>query len=75
MPILKRRQRPEPWLSQRGQLKYEWLVPIFAIEWGWRWLAYLLSGWAFLEVLEYFGTLSLLVAAVSYFSESKDCIK
>jgi Pentapeptide repeats (8 copies) len=73
MAVLKRRTRPEPWPRQRA--KYGWLIPVFALEWGWRWLAYLLSGWAFLEVLEYFGTLSLLVAAVSYFGESKDRIK
>src|SRR5215472_15016576 len=75
MAVLKRRTRPEPWPRQRGQAKHGWLIPFFALEWGWRWLAYLLSGWAFLEVLEYFGTLSLLVAAVSYFGESKDRLK
>src|SRR6266478_3932750 len=75
MAVLKRRTRPEPWSRQRAQAKYGWLIPVFALEWGWRWLAYLLSGWAFLEVLEYFGTLSLLVAAVSYFGESKDRMK
>ena len=75
MAVLKRRTRPEPWARQQAQAKYAWLIPIFALEWGWRWLAYLLSGWAFLEVLEYFGTLSLLVAAVSYFGESKDRLK
>ncbi|MBV8274855.1 MAG: pentapeptide repeat-containing protein [Verrucomicrobia bacterium] len=75
MAVLKRRTRPEPWARQQAQAKYTWLIPIFALEWGWRWLAYLLSGWAFLEVLEYFGTLSLLVAAVSYFGESKDRLK
>ena len=75
MAVLKRRTRPGPWSRQRAQAKYIWLIPAFALEWGWRWLAYLLSGWAFLEVLEYFGTLSLLVAAVSYFGESKDRIK
>ena len=75
MAVLKRRTRPRTWLRQRAQAKYGWLIPLFALEWGWRWLAYLLSGWAFLEVLEYFGTLSLLVAAVSYFGESKDRMK
>ena len=75
MAVLKRRTRPEPWPRQRAQAKSAWLIPVFALEWGWRWLAYLLSGWAFLEVLEYFGTLSLLVAAVSYFGESKDRVK
>ena len=75
MAVLKRRTRPAPWPRQRAQAKYGWLIPLFALEWGGRWLAYLLSGWAFLEVLEYFGTLSLLVAAVSYFGESKDRMK
>ncbi|MBV9644374.1 MAG: pentapeptide repeat-containing protein [Verrucomicrobia bacterium] len=75
MGVLKRRIRPEPWSRQRAQARYVWLIPVFALEWGWRWLAYLLSGWAFLEVLEYCGTLSLLVAAASYFGESKDRIK
>src|ERR1700745_1523689 len=75
MAVLKRRTRPEPWPHHRAQAKYVWLVPVVALEWTWRWLAYLLSGWAFLEVLESFGTLSLLVAAVSYFGESKDRMK
>ena len=75
MAILKRRVRPEPWSRHRERAKYRWLIPFIAIEWGWAWLAYWLSGWAFLEVLEYFGTLSLLLAVISYFSESKDRLK
>src|ERR1700742_2313092 len=75
MAILKYRTRPEPWASHRERAKYAWLIPLFAIEWVWSWLAYLLSGWAFLEVLEYLGTLSLLLAVVSYFSESGDRMK
>jgi pentapeptide repeat protein len=75
MAILKRRVRPEPWSRYTERAKYKWLVPFIAIEWVWAWLAYWLSGWAFLEVLEYLGTLSLLLAVVSYFSESKDRIK
>jgi hypothetical protein len=75
MPVLKCRQRPEPWHHQRARAKSGRLIPVLRIEWGLRWLAYLLSGWAFLEVVEYFGTLSLLVAAVSYFAESKDRVK
>ena len=75
MAVLKIRMRPETWSDHGARTKRGWLVPIFALEWGWRWLAYLLSGWAFLEVLEYLGTLSLLVAAMSYFTESKDRVK
>ena len=75
MAVFKTRTRPEPWAHHRARAKYGWLVPFFGLEWGWSWLAYWLSGWAFLEVLEYFGTLSLLIAVVSYFAESKDRIK
>src|SRR6266446_7818162 len=75
MAVFKRRIRPEPWPRHRERAKYAWLVPLFAIEWVWTWLAYWLSGWAFLEVLEYFGTLSLLLAVISYFAESGDRIK
>src|SRR5215510_7794349 len=75
MAIFKRRIRPEPWLRHRERAKNAWLVPLFAIEWVWTWLAYWLSGWAFLEVLEYLGTLPLLLAVISYFAESGDRIK
>jgi hypothetical protein len=74
MAILQYRTRPEPWASHRERAKYAWLIPLFAIEWVWSWLAYWLSGGAFLEVLEYLGTLSLLLAVVSYFLESGDRI-
>ena len=75
MAVLKRRIRPEPWGHPLARLKQRWLLPLHAVEWGWAWLAYWLSGWAFLEVLEYLGTLSLLVAVISYFSESDDRLK
>jgi hypothetical protein len=75
MAVFKTRTRPEPWAHHRARAKYGWLIPFFGLEWGLSWLAYWLSGWAFLEVLEYFGTLSLLIAVVSYFAESKDRIK
>jgi hypothetical protein len=75
MPVFKRRTRPEPWARHRAKARYEWLVPLFALEWGWTWVAYWLSGWAFLEVLEYLGTLSILIAVISYFAESGDRLK
>jgi hypothetical protein len=51
------------------------MVPFFAMEWGWEWVAYFLSNWKFLEVLEYRGSLSVLVAVLFYFSESGDRTK
>jgi hypothetical protein len=52
-----------------------WLVPLVALEWVWEWAAFALSNWAFLEVLEYLGTFSILVAVIFYFSEAGDRIK
>ena len=75
MPVFKRRTRPEPWVRHRARAPYGWLVPVYAVEWGWTWVAYWLSGWAFLEVLEYLGTLSILIAVISYFGESGDRLK
>jgi hypothetical protein len=56
-------------------LKHRWLLPLRAFEWLWEWVAYALSRWSFLEVLEYLGSLSVLVGVILYFSESGDRIK
>jgi hypothetical protein len=56
-------------------MKLAWLVPLVAFEWAFEWLAYLLSRWSFLEVLEYLGSFSILVAVIFYFSESGDRLK
>ena len=50
-------------------------MPLVALEWVWEWAAFALSNWAFLEVLEYLGTFSILVAVIFYFSEAGDRIK
>jgi hypothetical protein len=50
-------------------------VPFVALEFCWEWLAYLLSNWMFLEVLDYVGRFSILIAVAFYFSESPDRIK
>jgi hypothetical protein len=51
------------------------MLPFVKLERGWEWLAYFLSNWKFLEVLEYMSSLSILVAVVFYFSESGDRLK
>src|SRR5215469_21072 len=75
MPVFKSRTCPEPWAVLRARAKSGWLVPFLAAEWFFSWIAYVLSGWAFLELLEYIGTLSILVAVVSYFMESDSRLK
>jgi len=75
MLIHTERKRPSPWSHYRAQAKHAALVPFHSVEWFCRWLAYWLSGWALLEVLEYVGTLSVLIAVISYFAESGDRTK
>src|ERR1700729_1314095 len=69
------RERPATWNSLTNRIKRRWLIPFIAFEWIWDWTAYLLSCWSFLEVLDYLGRFSILVAVVFYFSESGDRIK
>jgi len=65
-------RRPTTWVERRGQHHSPWLLPFVKIEWCLEWAAWVLGSWAFLDVLEYLGTLSLLVAVVLYFAESGD---
>lgn len=69
------RSRPVAWRLRRQAARRAWLRPVIAIEWIWEWSAYALSHWAFLEVLEYLSSFSVLVAVILYFSESGDRIK
>ncbi|MBV8533739.1 MAG: pentapeptide repeat-containing protein [Verrucomicrobia bacterium] len=75
MVIHTERKRPAAWSHYQAQAKNPVLIPFHWLEWFSRWLAYWLSGWALLEVLEYIGTLSILLAVISYFAESGDRIK
>jgi hypothetical protein len=68
-------KQPDPWQTQREGLRHSWLVPLVAIEWVFDWFAFVLSRWSFLEVLDYLGTFSILVAVIFYFSESGDRLK
>jgi hypothetical protein len=69
------RERPAPWAIRRQSTTRRWLTPFIAFEWMWEWVAYALSRWSFLAVLDYLGTFSVLVAVIFYFSESGNRIK
>ncbi len=69
------RERPADWNSVTNRMKRRWLLPFIAFEWIWDWTAFLLSRWSFLEVLDYLGRFSILVAVIFYFSESGNRIK
>ena len=72
MYIYRARRRPSPLKEHLQRARYTWLRPFFALEWIWDWLSYLLGNWSFLEVLEYLGTLSILLGVILYFAESSD---
>src|SRR5467141_4400522 len=72
MQIRLHRKRPVPWSLRRQTIRHAWAVPLWAFEWFTEWVAYVLSNWSFLEVLEYLGSFSILIAVIFYFSESGD---
>ena len=69
------RKRPDPWQQHRSAATHKGIVLLLAIEYPFDWLAYVLSHWSFLEVLEYLGSFSILIAVIFYFSESGDRLK
>src|SRR5579859_2751243 len=71
MLVRELRLRPAGWKKYRTSRSL-FLLPFDAIEWGCDWTAYYLAHWAFLEVLEYLGVFSVLIAVVFYFSEAGD---
>jgi hypothetical protein len=75
MRIHIRKERPAAWAERKQQTKHAWMVPFVAFEWMWEWIAYALSNWTFLEVLDYLETFSVLIAVIFYFSESGDRVK
>jgi hypothetical protein len=68
------RERPLSWQAFRKNAP-RLALPFLAFEWGSEWTAFALSNWRFLEVLEYLGSFSVLIAVVFYFSESGNRIK
>jgi hypothetical protein len=68
------RERPLSWAERKKEIP-SWCIPFFALEWLWEWLAFLLSNWRLVEVLEYVGSLSILVAVFFYFHDADNRIK
>jgi hypothetical protein len=72
MLVREARPRPKSWHDHLQAVHRRWALPFHALEWVWQWAAYGLSRWAFLEVLEYIGSFSVLIAVIFYFAESGD---
>jgi hypothetical protein len=68
--IFKHRHPPQSWKEFRHRHPHPILRPFVAMEFATEWIAFLLSRWAFMEVLEYVGSFSILVAVIFYFAEA-----
>jgi hypothetical protein len=72
MLVREEKKPPQTWQQRKEQVRHRWTLPFHALEWVFDWMSYALSRWAFLELLEYLGTFSVLVAVIFYFTESGD---
>ena len=65
-----RRERPKRWAEAKGGRRW-WnpLVVFIWIEWCCEWIAYWLSRWAFISILEYLGRLAIVLALVLWIIE------
>jgi molybdenum ABC transporter molybdate-binding protein len=70
--IYKHRRPPESWAEYRKTISYRVTVPFFFFEWLSDWGAFLLSRWSALEMLEYAGSLSILIGVIFYFLGAND---
>jgi len=66
------RQRPHSWPEHRWHVRHRWTLPFHGVEWAFQWTAFVVSRWAFLEVLEYMSLFSVLFAVIFYYSEAGD---
>jgi Pentapeptide repeats (8 copies) len=75
MQVYIRREKPAPWKEWRTRVRQAWALPFAFVEYVMEYVAYALSNWRFLEVLEYLSRFGVLVAVIFYFAESGDRIK
>jgi hypothetical protein len=70
--VFKEPKRPEPWRQYRWRTANPLLLPFVFLEWISEWGSWFLGRWAFLEMLEYCGSLSILIGVIFYFAGTKD---
>lgn len=68
--VVKHRKAPPPWDEVRRQSRRRWMLPLLWADWVFERIAFHLSHWSFLEVLEYASSFSVVFAVVLYFAES-----
>ena len=66
---------PKSWRIRRQSLKHHWCIPFIFVEWLCEWISYFLGNWAFLQILEYLGRLSIVIAVIFFFLGHGDRLK
>jgi uncharacterized protein YjbI with pentapeptide repeats len=69
------RARPKNWGAFCACVRYKWLAPFTFFDWILQWVAYAMSHFSLLEVLEYCGSFSILIAVVFYFIDAPERTK
>ena len=70
-----RTKRPIPWSDSKKSIKHAWTIPFMAVEWLCEWIAYFLSNWTFLQILDYVRGFGVIVIVVFYFYDSGNRVK
>jgi hypothetical protein len=70
-----RTKRPIPWSQSKKSIKHAWTIPFMAVEWLCEWIAYFLSNWTFLQILDYVRGFGVIVIVVFYFYDSGNRVK
>ncbi len=71
MPLMTvTREKPLPWADYCKAHPHRLTRALLRTEWVAEWIAFLLNRWTWVEVLEYLGRFSVLVAVILYFAES-----
>lgn len=68
-------KRPAEWHAFHRNIRHRWAMPFLCLDWLSQWAAYGLSRISFFELLEYCGSLSILIAVVFYFVEAPERTK
>jgi Pentapeptide repeats (8 copies) len=71
----KDRPRPKDWSERRRSVRRRWLIPLVFVDWLSDWAAYALSRLSLLELLEYCGSFSILIAVIFYFVDAPERTK
>jgi hypothetical protein len=72
---LAHRQRPLHWPEFRAAIRSRWLVPFLYFDWLSQWAVYVMSRMSLFDLLEYCGSLSILIAVIFYFLDAPERTK